>query len=123
MSATYRNLTDADVLPASITRQWFHESTTKAIKGSEFGLYAVAVNETTGQAMVLPLVNQSAVDRAAALAAEGYLVNRIPDARLVETRVTGEAKPRLTQAQQAAMAALIAGTATDEQKATLASLV
>lgn len=123
MSATYRNLSADDQLPASITRQWFNAYDAKHTKGSEFGMYAVAVNETTGQAMVLPLVNQSAVDRAAALAAEGYLVNRIPDARLVEVRVTGESKPRLTRTQQEAMAALIAGTATDEQKAALASLV
>ena len=120
--ANYRNLTDTDQLPTSLTRQWFQSDSDKATKGAEFGQYAVCIGPDGG--MVIPLVNQSAVDRAAELAAtEGYTVQRVPDSRLVETRVTGTSKPKLTQAQQAAMAALIAGTATDEQKAALASLV
>jgi hypothetical protein len=126
--ATYRNLTADDAQPDSLTRQWFNpasdtpERAAKATKGAVFGMYAVAIGPNGG--MVIPLVNQSASDRADELAAtEGWTVQRVKDSRLVETRITGESKPKLTKSQQEAVAALMAGTATDEQKAALASLV
>lgn len=121
--STFRNVTDDDQLPESLTRQWFQPDSDKATKGAEFGTYAVAVDPETGTGMVIPLINARAVARADELAADGWQVSRVADQRLVEVPVTGESKPKVTKAQQEALAAMLAGTATDEQKALLQKLV
>lgn len=126
----YRNITAADSTPDSLTRQWFAEGSvskngeSKHTKGSVFGTYAVVVNNADGSGFVIPLVNQTAVDRADQLAADpAYTVQRLRDQRLVEVRVKGSSKPKVTNAQADAIKAMLAGTATPEQTALLAGLV
>lgn len=121
--STFRAITESDALPTSLTRQWFAPDSDKTTKGSEFGMYAVAVNPATGTGMVIPLINARAVSRADELTAEGWQVSRVADQRLVEVPVTGESKPKVTRAQADAVAAMLAGTATQEQRDLLAKLV
>lgn len=141
MSA-YRTITSDDTTPDSLTRQWFaadviepthkpdgsenpNAGKPKANKGATFGTYAVVIDKLgKNPSMVIPLINQVAADRAAELAAdENYLVTNVRDSRLVEVRITGSGKPKLTAAQTKAMAALLAGNATDADRELLAGLV
>lgn len=123
--ATYRNLTDADNLPDTLTRQWYAEGHASHNEHSTFGVYAVCVNED-GAGMIIPLYNKKAADRARDLAAmPGWTVQELPDSRLMEASVAegNASRPRITVGQKEAFRAVSCGQATAEQQAIVDALL